>query len=594
MRSATAPQAPAPVNGPEDYASAWHSIDWATAEGSVRRLRQRIFTATQNGDLKQVRNLQKLMLRSHSNTLVSVKRVTQLSTGRRTAGIDGEKALTPKERGQLAAQIFMELCPSGARPVRRVYIPKANGKQRPLGIPVIRDRVHQARTKNALEPEWESRFEARNYGFRPGRGCQDTIAAIYNTVAGKRAKRVWALDADLAGAFDRIDHAHLMDSIGMFPGRGMIRSWLKAGVMEDGRFTPTEEGTPQGGVISPLLLNVALHGMGTAAGCLEGASQYARLNAPVLVRYADDLVVLCHSEDAARRVKQDLARWLAPRGLTFNEDKTRIVHLNEGFDFLGFNVRRYDGKLLIKPSKEAVKRIRKRLHDEVRALRGSNAGAVVKKLNPIIKGWATYYRTVVSSRIFGSLDKYMWTLTYKWAKHSHPRKPKTWVVSKHFGQFNASRRDRWVFGDQVTGIYLFKFGWTKIERHVGVAGTNSRDDPSLTNYWAARTRRRMPATVDRMSISLAARQRGICPLCKQPLIFGAEYEPDDVRSWAAWFSASMKQLHKHHFVQRRDGGTDDRTNLRLVHAECHRQHHAVDNGTRARQKTPISVASGPA
>jgi RNA-directed DNA polymerase len=568
------------VNGPEDYALAWHGIDWAAAEASVRRLRQRIFTAAKQGNGKQVHNLQKLMLRSHANTLVSVRRVTQMSAGRRTAGIDGERVLTPSQRGQLVAEIAAELSAPRARPVRRVYIPKANGKQRPLGIPVIRDRVHQARVKNALEPEWEARFEARSYGFRPGRACHDAIAAIFNTLAGKKTKRLWVLDADLAGAFDRIDHDHLLHQLDTFPGRGMIRRWLKAGVFEPGKgFAPTVEGTPQGGVISPLLLNIALHGMSTAAGCREDASQRARSSAPVLVRYADDFVVLCHSEQAAYQAKQDLARWLAPRGLSFNEDKTRIVHLDDGFDFLGFNVRRYDGKLLIKPSKDAVRRVRKRLRDEMQALRGANARAVVKKLNPVIKGWATYYRSVVASKIYNDLDNYMWKLTYKWAKHSHPNKPKTWVVSRYFGRFNSIRQDRWVFGDPLTGIYLFKFSWTKIERHIGVTGTNSLDDPSLASYWATRTRRKLPATVDRISIALAARQKGICTLCKQPLIFGAEYEPDNVREWAAWFSASMKPLHKHHFIHRRDGGTNDRTNLRLVHAECHRQHHATD-GTR--------------
>ena len=209
------------------------------------------------------------------------------------------------------------------------------------------DRCHQSRVKNALEPEWEARFEPRSYGFRPGRGCHDAIAAIYNTCKGPQAKRVWALDADLAAAFDRIDHDRLLAAIGSFPARDLIRDWLKAGVFEPGKgFAPTEEGTPQGGVISPCLLNVALHGLEEAAGVrYQGSGPRAgdttRAGSPVLIRYADDLVVLCHSQEQAEQVKARLARWLAPRGLTFNEDKTRVVHLNEGFDFLGVNVRRY-------------------------------------------------------------------------------------------------------------------------------------------------------------------------------------------------------------------------------------------------------------
>src|SRR6266702_6022919 len=223
------------VNGPEDATFDWHQIDWRQAEASVRRLRQRIFTASQAGDLKRVRSLQKLMLRSRANTLVSVRRVTERNAGRLTAGMDGEVVLTPEAKARLADRIQHPVEPFKALPVRRVYIPKrgSSGKRRPLGIPVILDRCHQARVANALEPEWEARFEPRSYGFRPGRGCHDAIDAIYQVAKGKSPKRQWALDADLAAAFDKLAHDHISAMLGTFPARGMVRQWLKAGVVEN-------------------------------------------------------------------------------------------------------------------------------------------------------------------------------------------------------------------------------------------------------------------------------------------------------------------------------------------------------------------------
>jgi len=314
------------VNRPEDpprkqdAPAEWDKIDWRAQEGQVRRLRQRIFKASQEGDLAKVRSLQKLMLRSRANTLVSVRQVTQRNAGRRTAGVDGEVAMTSEARAQVAVRVHQSITSWQPRAVRRVYIPKASDKtkkMRPLGIPVLMDRCHQARVRNALEPEWEARFEPRAYGFRPGRSCQDAIAAIYTTCKGPMAKRLWALDADLAAAFDRINHGRLLEAIGGFPARDMIRDWLKAGVFEPGKgFSPTEEGTPQGGVISPLLLNVALHGLEQAAGVRYHATGVnagrAMPGSPILVRYADDMVVLCHNQGQAEQVKARLAKWLAP------------------------------------------------------------------------------------------------------------------------------------------------------------------------------------------------------------------------------------------------------------------------------------------
>src|SRR6516225_9163754 len=307
------------VSGPEDDAERWRQIDWRRVEVDVRRLRQRIFTASKAGDLQRVRRLQRLMLRSRANTLVSVRRVTERNAGRLTAGVDGEVVLTPEAKMQLADRIQHGAEPFKAMPVRRVYIPKrgSSTKRRPLGIPVIVDRCHQARVVNALEPEWEARFEPRSYGFRPGRGCQDAIQAVHATASGKSAKRLWALDADLASAFDLIAHDHIQTMIGAFPARGMIRAWLKAGVVEQGRLRRTEDGVPQGGVVSPLLLNVALHGMELAAGVryyqTGNSAGKAVMGSPVLIRYADDLVALCHTRQEALEVKARLVAWLAPR-----------------------------------------------------------------------------------------------------------------------------------------------------------------------------------------------------------------------------------------------------------------------------------------
>lgn len=572
------------MNGPEDPprfdldAVEWDSTDWQTVEREVRRLRQRIFKATQEGNLAKVRGLQKLMLRSRSNTLMSVRQVTQRNAGRKTAGIDGEVALTSEARADVAVRVHQSIRTWKPLAVKRVYIPKAGNKNklRPLGIPVVLDRCHQSRVRNALEPEWEARFEPRSYGFRPGRSCQDAIAAIYTTCNGRMAKRLWALDADLAAAFDKIDHDYLLKVIGQFPARGMIRNWLKAGVFEPGKgFAPTEEGTPQGGTISPLLLNVALHGLEEAAGALYQTTGVragtAERGSVILVRYADDVIALCHSQEQAEQVKERLAAWLAPRGLVFNEDKTRITHLDDGgFNFLGFSVRRYHRKLLIKPSDAAVRRLRKRLATEMRGLRGSNAMAVLARLNPIIRGWTAYYRGVVSSRLFSSLDHYLWQLLYKWATWSHANKPKSWIVGRHFGKFNKFRNDKWVFGHD-SDTYQVKFSWTNIVRHVLVKGAASPDDPALAEYWAER-RKRVKPPLDNYTMRLLARQDARCPLCGDHLLT-ADQPPDSPEQWERWWlQIARKAIAADYLTHYGGPGSPDGRQTRLVHASCHRGH----------------------
>ena len=447
------------------------------------------------------------------------------------------------------------------------------GSQYEVTVPVLRDRAHQARVVNALEPEWEARFEPRNYGFRPGRGCHDAIEAIFWTLKGERSKRQWVLDADLSAAFDRIDHAHLLDALGTFPARREVAGWLRAGVIEKGTFTPTEEGSPQGGVISPLLLNVALHGMEQAAGvryvrCGTYGAEVAR-GSPSLVRYADDFVVMCHTHEQADTVRRQLAEWLRPRGLAFNEDKTNIVHLSEGFDFLGCNIRRYrSGKLLIKPSAAAVARIRRRVADELRSLRGANALAVIRKLNPIIRGWAAHYRSVVSKEVFSAIDNHVWRHTFGWALRAHPNKPKRWVVDRYYGRFNTSRNDRWVFGDRDSGLYLRQFAWTKITRHRLVMGTASTDDPTLGWYWAER-RNRTFERLGGLTAALLVQQRGRCRACGA-LLLHADQPPQSPQDWERWITTITKAMRKKAVVIDPLGGSDH-TTQRLLHAHCHQR-----------------------
>jgi RNA-directed DNA polymerase len=310
----------------------------------------------------------------------------------------------------------------------------------------------------------------------------------------------------------------------------------------------------------------------------------------VLVRYADDVLALCHSRQQAEQVKARLAEWLAPRGLAFNEDKTRIVHLDNGVDFLGFNVRRYRGKLLIKPSKAAVKRARARLSAEMKALRGHNAQMVLIRLNPFIRGWSAYYRHCVSARVFNELDWHVWKLTYKWAKFTHPHKGKRWITGKYFGQFNPARQDRWVFGDRDSGAYLLKFAWTKITRHTLVKGWASPDDPAQASYWAARRRHRTPP-VDPARLRLLQHQRGRCPLCGE-LLLHAGQEPRHPDEWEQWIKA-VRTATRHQAITlgAAPGKTSGPVVYRLTHTHCARRH---PGGTSDGTSASAALTSTPA
>jgi RNA-directed DNA polymerase len=281
------------------------------------------------------------------------------------------------------------------------------------------------------------------------------------------------------------------------------------------------------------------------------------------------MVALCHSQEQAAQVKARLAQWLAPWGLAFNEDKTKIVHLSEGFDFLAFNIRRYQRKLLIKPSKAAIRRLRERLASEMRVLRGGNAMAVIATLNPVIRGWAAYYRGVVSSKVFCSLDTYLWRLTFKWARWRHRNKPRSWIVGRYFGKFNTFRNDHWVFGDRDSGAYLVKFSWTGIRRHVPVKGTASPDDPALTGYWAER-RKKVRPPLDGYTLRLLDRQHARCPLCGEHLL-SAEQPPQSPWQWERWWQqVTRKAIAASYLVHHGRPGPPDGARTRLVRASCYR------------------------
>ena len=536
----------------------WQTLPWKQYQRNVRRLQQRIYRAASRGDRGRVRSLRRLLLRSWSARCLAVRQVSQENRGKNTPGVDGVAHLTPPQRLKLARRL-PDLTHTPDR-VRRGSIPKPHGEHRRLGIPTLRDRAGQALVKLTLEPEWEAKFESNSYGFRPGRSAHDAIEAVFNHI---RLKPKWVLDADIEKCFDRINHDALLRKLAApKPIERLIRGWLTAGVVDGGERLYPEAGTPQGGVISPLLANVALHGL--EIHLAQFGSRRIRI---VVIRYADDFIILCEDLATLLHVQAEAEKWLAQMGLRLKPSKTSIRHTLQqhdgqpaGFDFLGFNVRQYPVgqkrtptpgrgyKTLIKPSAKAQARHRVQMKACVRQHRATAQAALIADLNPVIRGWCNYYSACVAKRVFARMDTDRHRKLDQWAMHRHRHKTGGWRHRRYWREANGRQE----FGDGEAT--LAKHEDRRIERHVKVQGDRSPYDGDWA-YWGKRMKRNPELT--RRYVALLRRQDSRCDHC------GLQLEIGDV-------------MEAHH----RDG---DRTNnrpenLALLHGHCHDAAHRPKAG----------------
>lgn len=545
----------------------WNTINWKQVEKAVFKLQKRIYQASQRGDVETVRKLQKMLMKSWSARIIAVRQVSQLNRGKKTAGFDGIKSLNFKQRIKLA--IELKTIREG-KPVRRVLIPKADKKEkRLLGIPTMYDRAAQALAKLALEPEWETKFEANSYGFRPARSAHDAIEAIF---MGLRGKPKYILDADISKCFDKINHTTLLKKINTYPAmRRIVKSWLSSGVLDNSSVQTSGEGVPQGSPLSPLLANIALHGMEETIKELYPSDkanyikvsvigkEKGRISKPILIRYADDFVLMVEDLEILEKCQIHLEKWLGKIGLKLKPEKTRVVHsLNchngykPGFDFLGFNIRQHSvGKhsskigfqTIIKPSSKAVQKHYQNLSKTIQKLQNANQADLIKTLNPKIRGWSNYFRSVCSRKTFEKLDNLLWFRLQAWANHRHSSKGKKWVCDKYWGTYKGNN---WTF-QTLDGLRLADHQDTKIKRHIKIKDMSSPFDGRLI-YWNQRMKKH--PLMSNSKSKLWSRQNGRCAYCN------LTFREGDV-------------MEIHHVTPKNEGGKDTYKNLELLHRHCH-------------------------
>lgn len=527
----------------------WHSINWAKIHKRVRKLQIRIVKAVQSGQRGKVKALQWLLTHSFSGKALAVKRVTE-NQGKRTAGIDGEIWSTPKAK----AKAIFRLRRQGYSPkaLRRVYIPKRNGGQRPLDIPTMKDRAMQALYKLALDPVAETTADRNSYGFRLHRSAQDAIARCFISLSKKAAVQ-WVLEGDIQSCFNRISHDWLIRCVPM--DRAILCKWLKAGYVEGQQLFPTEAGTPQGGVISPTLANMALDGLERELDTRFGYSDIARRKLKVkFVRYADDFIVTGITKELlTEEVQTVIERFLDSRGLKLSPEKTRITHISEGFDFLGVNIRKSKDKLMIKPTQSNVQTFLSKVRSTIKACIGMTQGKLIQILNPIIRGWVNYYKPWVSSKVFHRVDHEIFLSLWQWAKRRHQNKGLRWLRKKYF---DAKARLNWYFGDKERSLYYASE--TKIERHIKIREEANPYSPDWEVYFEKRTYQQAVKDVSfgPKLRSLWLSQRGVCLHCIGRI--------SQATGW-----------HIHHLLPRVLGGKSTMSNLVLLHPNCHKQIHAL-------------------